>query len=143
MESIRIDSGIKRVLINDGPEVLEFNPSDVLFVEKFYQVVNEFDEKLASFQARASVLDEDKSTDENGLPANVAARIAFLHEVCQFANGKIDFLFGEGTARKLFNGVESLDMIEQFFNGLTPFVQKAREAKVGKYAARKSSKVLK
>ena len=143
MDSIKIDSGIKRVLINDGPEVLEFNPSDVLFVEKFYAVVNEFDAKLANFSARADELDEDKTVDENGLPANVAARIAFLRDVCSFANGRIDFLFGEGTAQKLFNGVESLDMIEQFFNGLTPFVQRTREAKVAKYSAKKSSKTLK
>jgi hypothetical protein len=143
MDSIRIDSGIKKILINDGPDILEFNPSDVLFVEKFYEIVNEFDAKLADYEKRAQELDDDKSVDANGLPMNISARIDFLHDVCGFAHARIDFVFGEGTSVRLFHGVESLDMIEQFFTGLAPFVKHAREDKLNKYRNTKGKKVLK
>jgi len=38
MDNLRIDTGIKKILINDGPEFIEFNPSDVIFAEKFYKL---------------------------------------------------------------------------------------------------------
>lgn len=136
-ESIRIDAGIKRVLINDGPDYIEFNPSDVVFVEKFYRVIGEFEKRLTDFESRGKELDKEGNFDEAGVPDNMEAKISFMREVCKFAFEQIDFLFGEGISQKLFGGMESLDMIQQFFTQLTPFVQKARQERVDRYRPRK------
>ena len=45
MDNIQIDIGTKKVHINSGPEFIEFNPSDVTFAEKFYQLVKDFNAK--------------------------------------------------------------------------------------------------
>lgn len=131
-DTLRIDAGIKRILINDGPNVLEFNPTDVVFVEKFYKVMGEFEKRLAEYEKRGSELDSAE-TNAEGIPSNIKERIDFLHDICHFAFEQIDYMFGEGTSQKLFNGMESLDMVEQFFRGLTPIVQQARQQKVNKY----------
>lgn len=136
-DNIRIDAGIKRILINDGPDYIEFNASDTVFVEKFYKVVGVFEKKLADYEDRGSVLDQDNRVNDDGLPVNMADRIGFVREVCQFAHEQIDYLFGPGTSLKVFRGAESLDMIEQFFTGLTPIVKQARDSKVNKYRAMK------
>jgi hypothetical protein len=148
MDSIRIDSGIKRISINEDPErVISFNPSDVTFAERFYKLIGEFEAKQAEYEQRAEALDASPNElDGHGLPANAGEKIAFMREVCEFMHGKIDYLFGNGTSQKVFEGVLSLEPIGQFFDGIVPFIQKSRSEKVAKYAPGnlpKSKRVMK
>ena len=134
MDSIRIDTGLKKILINDGPEYIEFNPGDVAFAERFENLISEFEAKLAEYQARSDELEADKGLDAHGIPVNFNARIALMREVCEFIREKIDHIFGSGSSQKLFGDAMSLDMFTQFFSGITPFIQRDREAKVNKYS---------
>lgn len=134
MDSIRIDTGIKRIQINDGPDYIEFNPTDVLFAERFYAAYQEFNVKQSEFQQRSEELDAHKDElDENGLPVNVSQGLAFLHETCEFMRSKIDYLFGAGTSQKVFGDALNLDVIGQFLDAMTPYIQVARSEKVAKY----------
>ena len=148
MDSIRIDSGIKRISINDDPErVISFNPSDVTFAERFYRLLGEFESKQAEYEKRAEALDASPTElDEHGLPANAGEKIAFMREVCEFMHERIDYLFGAGTSQKVFEGVLALEPIGQFFDGIVPFIQKSRSEKVAKYTPGnlpKSKRVMK
>ena len=145
MDSIRISSGIKRISINDDPgRVIEFNPSDVVFAERFYELVKDFEAKQEEFKARAESIDAQASEmDEFGLPANTGEKLAFVREVCTYMYEKIDYLFGAGASQKIFGEVLSLDMIGQFFEGITPFIRAARSEKVSKYGAAKGKRVMK
>jgi hypothetical protein len=135
LPSIKIDSGIKRIAINDDPDnVIEFNPTDVIFAEKFYALMRDFEAKQDEFDRRSKELDAHKDElDANGLPVNFAQGVAFLRETCGFMREKIDYLFGDGASQKAFGDTLSLDMIAQFFQGMTPFIQTARADKVLKY----------
>lgn len=132
-QSIRIDSGEVRLLINDDPtRVIRFNPGDVLFVEKFYGLMQGFEEVQKNFQARLDaipVTDGDMSTTPQIL--------AVIEEACDWLMSQIDNVFGEGTSQIVFAGVKSLDMIEQFFLAITPYVKSHRESKVNKYKSKK------
>lgn len=144
MDSLRIDAGKKRIAINDDPgRVIEFDPTDVLFAERFYGLIQEFETKQVEYERRAAELDADQSLDQNGLPVNLSGRLAFMREVCEFMRSKIDGLFGPGTSQKVFGEALSLEMIEQFFTGITPFIQRARSDRVAKYtSAGKGKKVM-
>jgi hypothetical protein len=135
MDSLRIDTGVKRVCINDDPSrVIEFNPEDLAFAEGFYSLIKEFEAKQAEFERHANELDAHRDEkDEHGLPANMADGLAFLREVCDFGRAKIDDLFGAGTSQKAFGDARTLDGIEQFFVGITPFIKSARDEKVRRY----------
>ena len=138
MDSIKIDSGIKRIAVNDDPDrVIVFNPSDIQFAERYYDLTRDFEIKLAEYEKRAEVIDQVTEVDTIGLPVNMADRIAFMRDICEYVYGQIDRLFGAGTSQKAFDGTLGLDMIQQFFEGITPFVQQARQAKVGKYLPKK------
>lgn len=148
MDSIRIDNGIKRIAINDDPErVISFNPSDVTFAEKFYQMIGDFEKKQVEFEQRAKELDASANDlDEHGIPANVGEKLAFTREVCGYMHSKIDYLFGENASQVIFQGVMSLEAIGQFFDGIVPFIQKSRSEKVAKYTPNnlpKSQRVMK
>jgi hypothetical protein len=144
MDSIRIDDGTKRVAINNDPNrVIVFNPNDILFAEKFYKLVQELEADQVGYRARAAELDNNKAVNEAGVPDNVPGGIAFIKEVCASLRAKIDNLFGNGTSQTVFGDVQSLNMFEQFFTGITPFIEDARQEKLEKYTPKRRSKTLK
>lgn len=141
MESLKISSGTIRIAINDDPEkVIEFDPNDVLFAERFYSIYKEVEAKQAEYLKRSKELDAQVDLDENGIPANAEEGIAFLREACEYMRSKIDYLFGPDASQKAFGDALSLDMIAQFFEGMTPFVEKARREKLVKYRRAKGSR---
>lgn len=137
MDSLTIISGVKNIAINDDPErVISFNPTDIVFAEKFYKLLGEFQEKLKEYQDRSATIEAAAEVDENNLPVNLPDRIALLREVCEYMRGRIDYLFGPDTAQKVFEDALSLDMFEQFFTGITPFIQQARADKLAQYGSK-------
>jgi hypothetical protein len=134
MESIRIETGVKTLMVNDDPtRVISFNPGDVAFAERFYQLLKDFEVKQVEYQKRADELDARQGVDEFGAPANLADGIALMRDICNFLRERIDHLFGTGTSKAAFGDAMSLEMFEQFFAGIMPYIQKARSAKLEKY----------
>lgn len=128
-----IETGVKRIQINDSDKYLEFNPNDVAFAERFYDLLQSFEDKQMEYLARSREIDENASVDENGVPNNMKEGLALLREVCEFLRDEIDKLFGKGTSQNLFGDTLSLNVFYQFFNGIMPFIQAARAEKVAKY----------
>ena len=133
MDSIRIETGVKNIQVNDGPEFITFDPTDVSFAENFYSLVQEFGVKQVEYKNRAEALDANKELDANSIPVNFADGLAMMREVCEFMRDKIDGLFGKDTSRKCFGKTLSLSVFEQFFTQITPFISTARAEKTSKY----------
>ena len=58
MDSIRIDTGLKRIAINEDPNrIIEFNPKDLLFAEKFYAMVKEIKTMLKEIENKSVEFD--------------------------------------------------------------------------------------
>jgi hypothetical protein len=132
-DNLTIDTGVKRLLINGGPTFIEFNPSDIFFAERFYKSMQVFKDKQVEYQKRADLL-EIEAKKSNEPIANIPANIELVHEMCIFIRAEIDELFGEGTSQKVFGDAMVLHAFEQFFTGITPYIQTARAAKLEKYA---------
>lgn len=145
MDGFKIIDGIKRIAINDDPNrVIEFNPNDPLFAARFFQLYREFDEKRLELEAQAAALDAGRNiVDANGIPTNIEAGIKFMVDTANFMRDRIDHVFGEGASQKAFGESRDIEMIVQFFEGMTPFVQDARNAKMAKYGRKSSGKVMK
>ena len=127
MQSIKIDLGTIQLAVNDDPErIIEFNPQDIGFAERFYTLLSEFDVKSREFYERAEKI--EKNDVENGL--------GLMREMCEYMREKIDQVFGEGSSQKAFGNAMTLNMFEQFFAGVTPYIQKARTEKVKQYTNR-------
>jgi hypothetical protein len=141
MHKLNLNLGTKVVTINGDPErTIEFNPKDMIFVEKFYQTFSEVQEKQSELIAKADALGTD--LDENGLPVNVQEQLALMNETCSYMRDKIDYLFGEGTSQKAFGSVMNLEAIAQFFEGILPLVIEDRSEKVAKYTRKKTTKAM-
>lgn len=141
MDSIKIGSGKKRIAINEDPDrVIVFDPAEVGFAERFYKIYHEFQEKQIEYEKRSAFLDERKNeVDANGVPVNIYEGIAFLKEVCTFMRERIDYVFGDGTSQKAFDDSLSLEMIGEFLDGMTPFIEASRSEKMAKYLTKKNA----
>lgn len=135
MQSITISSpNAVRLAINDDPKrVIEFDPSDLQFIDNFYSLITTFEKKEKEFKARDRALQANKDKDKYGMPKNVKGRIALNREMCSFMKKQIDLVFGEGTSEIAFGKADNLEMIVQFFDGITPFIENKRKEKMGKY----------
>lgn len=140
MDNLRIDIGVKHITINDGPEFIEFNPSDIVFAEKFYQLIKDFEVKQVEYKKRSEEIAAKVEKDGIGIPTNLSDNLVLMRDVCEFMREKIDGLFGKDTSQKVFRDTLSLNMFEQFFTGITPFISTARTKKVAKYISHPKKK---
>jgi hypothetical protein len=141
MHNLNLNLGTKVVSINGDPDrTIEFNPRDTLFVEKFYQVYSDIQEKQEELTTRAKAIDDTPGDD--GLPKGFNEQIALINETCVYMREKIDYLFGEGASQTVFGKVNNLDAIAQFLEGIMPLVMEERSQKVSKYAAKKPTKTM-
>jgi hypothetical protein len=134
-ESLRIETGEIRLLINGDPQrVLRFNPDDVVFVEKFYDLMQAFAKREKDFIKRAEALDAETEVDEFGIPVNTKERLAFVREISEWLREQIDDVFGEGTAQTVFGDTHAIEAYNQFFDGIAPYIQKTRSEKMRRYS---------
>lgn len=134
MQSLQIDTGEIRLAINNDPErVIVFNPSDVLFAERFYKMAGTLEETVTQYQVRMTALEKETRTDEKGVPINADARMELVKEISTYFRGQIDELFGAGTSQKAFGDTLNMSVFTQFFEGITPFIKQARTDKIQKY----------
>lgn len=134
MNKLNTASNAVRLAINDDPNnVLEFNPSDVLFFERFMTLLTEFEEKSKEFEKKSAEIEKIKGKDNHGIPLNALEKIRLLKELCLYLRAQIDNVFGDNTSYKLFGDALVIDAFEQFFDGIIPYIEKARDEKIKKY----------
>ncbi len=140
IDNIELGTGIKHIRINhDSARVIKFDPNDIVFAERFYALIAELEQKRLEYHERAAELERGAALDANGLPGNVGESLALLHDMCVFMRGRIDAVFGDGTSQTAFGDTLNLDVIAEFFTGVTPFIRSARAAKIAPYVNPKTA----
>ncbi len=124
VETLKIESGRVELAVNGDPErIIAFDPEDVAFAAGFYGLAGRFAQKEEEYRARAAALQE----------GDAQGTIVLMEEMCGWLRKEIDGLFGEGTCETAFGSGNSLRMYQQFFEGVVPYVRKAREKKLAAY----------
>lgn len=125
IDSIRVDTGVKKIEVNDEGETISLNFADQSFPARYFAMVDEFEASQSTFQKEAQEL--DKECEQNQLSDYERSRkvAAFNLKVHQFFKDRVDGLFGEGTCRKVFGDiVPSVDLYVDFINQLAPYFEK-------------------
>lgn len=133
--AIKINTGRIRLEVDcDGVKnEISFNPNDINFVDGVYNLLSDLEKKQEDYKERIEELEKDNALDESGVPLNIQKRLAIIKEICIDLEKQIDIVFGEGTSKKAFGDALCFEMFEQFFNGITPYIEKARADKLKKY----------
>ena len=144
MAGIKINTGVIRLEVDcDGvKDEISFNPNDVIFMENIYRLMSELEKKKKVYEETEQKLNANTGIDENGIPVNMKERLSLISDICFYIKGQIDEVFGVGTSNKLFGNANTLDMFEQFFDGITPYIQSARESKLSQYKNSASRNVM-
>lgn len=139
-QSLQMQTADIQILVNDDPNrVISFNPEDIAFIDAFYSLIGEFDSKMNEFKQRELLLRKNKAVDKFGIPVTTKEEIQLTLDLCTYLREKIDMLFGMGTSDTVFGKANTPDMFVQFFDGITPFIQTAREKKMQKYTVKAES----
>jgi hypothetical protein len=133
MDVLRIDTGVKKIQINDGPDFIEFNPTEVNWGRRYEKMREEVKMRMDDMSARITVIEQSEN------PA-IEEISELRDEVCLFIREKIDILFGSGTSQKVFGDSMSEYAIASFLEGITPFIQAGRETLVTKYMPKEHKK---
>lgn len=138
MKSLNINTGAIRLAINeDENRVIEFNPYDINFVGNFYKLLEDFEIKEREFLKRLEEIEKNKKKTSFGVPANIPEGLALLEDIFDYLKEQIDLIFGKGTSEKAFGDANTLNMFEQFFDGITPYVQNARSGMINEYTGKR------
>lgn len=139
--NLNINTGEIKLTINDDPSrEIAFNPNDLGFVERFYDLISEFETKSDDYQSKAELLENDTELDQYGIVKNMKQRLALMQEICIYLRNKVDDVFGQATSNNVFGSINTLDMFAEFFDGIIPFIQKARTEKISKYTGNREQR---
>lgn len=130
MDSIRVNSGVKVIEVNDAGETISLPLSDDSFIRDFFALLNEIKDKSQAITG--------KSNDTEA----VINDVVLLDEEIR---DKTDALIGENTCNKVFGAVlPSIDQFVEFFTLLNPFIEEHSQKRVenmNKYSAERVGSV--
>lgn len=136
MESIRYNDGTIRLMVNDDPDrVISFDPEDVGFVNRYFDLMDFIKNKQGEYTKQAAEIDKMEGDKER-------AGFRLYQTMCEDIKGQIDYVFGAGTSQTVFGNSVRLDMFQQFLNGIVPYIQKARADKMQPYLEQKTKGVI-
>lgn len=122
---LQIRTGAKRVDIKDdfGDFVgtFVFYPSDIGQANKIFSLTEELEVMQQEYEQKI----KDASNEKE--------QMTVLLDSCKYMKDKINYIFGEGSSEILFRGANTLQMFDDFFNGIIPYYKKASEEKTKKY----------
>lgn len=128
MDSLQIRTGqvSLRILDDAGNErgIFTFNPTDIESAKQVLSLQAELEEKDKEFAEKA----EQCKTNEE--------KIDLMDSYVTYYENVIDKIFGPGSSQILFGNNRSLTMFIDFFNGITPYYEKASQKRLDEARAK-------
>lgn len=142
--SIRVNTGIKRIEVNDNGDFVTLSLNDNAFLERFFSLYENL-KKMAeeSTKKEAAIRERYKdSVDANG---QLRETFSLYSEAGRSLTEEVDKLFGEGTCKKVFGDITpSFELFIEFFEQLTPYLHafaKEKVERMSKYSASRTGNV--
>ena len=133
-------SNVVRIAINDDPaRVIEFNPDDVGFVERFYALIDYVEAKENEIKEKLEEIRKDQTVSSYGMPNSIRREVQLTAEMCRYMREQIDNVFGEGSSQTIFGDANVPTMFGEFFAAIGPCISSARSGAVKKYTAKKKA----
>lgn len=137
-DSFRISTGAKRIEVNDEGEYITLNLGDQSFLPRLSAIIDNFNAKLPKYESRAKELDSVATENEQDDFKKLKAMAEYNEKIHRDLMTEVDEAFADEVCRKVFgNIVPSMDMFAEFFEQLSPYVQKfgqERATKMSKYS---------
>lgn len=121
MENIKLNSGVKKIQVNEKGEYITFPMNNQEFVNKVYKI-------FSDLQSEETM----KMADEVDKEENIGKKLEIMNAFTTKFLNAIDELFGQGSCKKIFSEIYEYDeaaipdvlAITDFFEQLIPLVEK-------------------
>lgn len=121
MESIKLNSGVKKIQVNEKGEYITFPMNNQEFVDKVYHVLSDLMGKETKESVEAIAAEE-----------NIEKKMKMASELSIKFLNSIDEIFGKGSCKKIFSEIYEYDseavpdvaIITEFFEQLIPLIKK-------------------
>ena len=121
MDSLRVDTGIKRIEVNDKGECIEFCVMDGSFFKGFSDLSKWLEELKAKAHNGENLFDRDGNADISVLDVAVAE----YGKMGAPNQERIDKIFGADATRKVFCGcTPNIFTLSDFIEKISPFIKK-------------------
>jgi len=122
---ISIDSGLRKIEVNDEGDYITINLADATFFRRFGELVKWIENQGDMVEA----LEKEMSSEKEPTTDQKIAAMGKVADICEECGRQIDLFFGPDTCRKVFSGLTAPDalLIAEFFEQITPIMQKAAQ----------------
>ncbi len=142
MAGIRVNTGAKRIEVNDNGDYIVLDFGDNSLPDRFFAMVDRVQERAKEAVPEAEKIEAEH---EKGSEVYVRAAAALTRKVHENIMAEVDGFFGPGTCKKVFGDiVPGIELYDDFFNQLTPYFEQAakeRAQRMSKYSAARTGNV--
>ena len=144
MAGIRVDTGDRRIEVNDQGEVITLCFSDQGFPGRVFSMIERIQDMAREAEAQEAEIRARHSGDGDSF-AYLKEAAQKNEEIHRAIMAQVDGVFGQGTCRKVFGEiVPDAALFQDFFDQLTPYFEKygrERAEKLKKYSAARTGNV--
>lgn len=142
MAGIRVNTGAKKIEVNDSGDYITINFSDHGFPERFFSMLDKVHAMAEEAEPKEQEIRERYAQGSMDYLRALTSLDAEIHEA---VSAEVDGLFGPGTCKKVFGDIiPGVELYEDFFTQLLPYFEefgKERAQRMSKYSAARSGNV--
>lgn len=140
MDKITLQSGVKQIQVNENGDCITFDARDQGFTERFMNLLKDFTNKKAEYDAEIKELQSMPCDTEEQQIARAIAALEFNSIVCNWMAEQINAVFQDDVKQKVFGDITPTgEAWAEFMYQLAPIVQTAKaeqSERVRKYTAK-------
>ena len=140
MDRITMASGLKRIEVNENGDCITFDARDQGFTERFMNLLKDFTNKKAEYDAEIKELQSMPCDTEEQQIARAIAALEFNSIVCNWMAEQFNAVFQDDVKQKVFGDITPTgEAWAEFMYQLAPIVQTAKaeqSERVRKYTAK-------
>ena len=127
MDRITLQSGVKQIQVNENGDCITFDARDQGFTERFMNLLKDFTNKKAEYDAEIKELQSMPCDTEEQQIARAIAALEFNSIVCNWMAEQINAVFQDDVKQKVFGNITPTgEAWAEFLYQLAPIVQTAR-----------------
>lgn len=142
MAGIRVNTGNKKIEVNDNGDYIVLNLNDSSFADRFFSMVDHVQERADEAAKKAKEL---QAQCEPGSEALIRAVASLYREFHENVAAEVNAFFGPDACKKVFgNIVPDIELFDDFFTQLMPYFEqfgKERAQRLSKYSADRTGNV--
>lgn len=146
MSGIRVNTGVKRIEVNDDGDYITLSLNDNAFLDRFLSLYERIQNMADEYTGKENAVREKYADGaESSRDGLLRETFALYTEAGKTMKQEMDSLFGEGSCKKVFGDITpSFELYLDFFEQLTPYLQefaKEKAQRMSKYSAGRTGNV--